>query len=127
MEERIDVQPGPSLRFLRAVQITPDAWEAAVEWTEADTERQGPERPSDRLGNLLFSASWWIATQGKGPQLSFDNYVTPRDGQSQECQRMTLVASLLPSGAVLIHLPDEVVEFERNATLAVAVGKNQVA
>lgn len=127
MEERIDVQPGPSLRFLRAMQVTRAAWDAAVEWTDADAERQGPERTADRLDGLLFSVAWHIATQGQGPTLAVDHYCTPRDGHTRGYQRMVVMASMDPSGAVVIHLPDEAIEIDKAARLAVSVRKSAVA
>ncbi|RMG37536.1 MAG: hypothetical protein D6720_03035 [Gammaproteobacteria bacterium] len=127
MGERIDVHPSPLLRFTRPVQITPAAWDAAVEWTEADAERQGPERTADRLGGLLFSVSWAIAAQGRGATLAVDHYCTPRDGHARDYQRMVVMASMAPSGAVVIHLPDEQIEVDQATTLAVAVQKTAVA
>ena len=109
--------------FQLPISVTPQAWQAAVDWSAEDSEAQIHQTTADRLQDMLWSVAWAIEHQGNKAQMAVDHYCIPRDGQSTDRQRMTLQASVSSDARqLLIHLPDEPVDIATPASGKVLIG-----
>lgn len=81
----------PEVGFRWPVAITVAAWEDCIAWNESDSERQIHQDQSGRLWDVLFMAAHAARTKAGGaPELQFELYRVPRDGQSTESELTTL-------------------------------------
>jgi len=109
--------------FQLPISITPQAWQAAVDWSAEDSKAQIHQTTQDRLQDMLWSVAWTIEHQGDKAQVAVDHYCVPRDGQSTDRQRMTLQASLSSDARqLLIHLPEEPIDMAPPASGQVLIG-----
>ena len=73
--------------FRWPVAITSAGWEDCVAWSESDSDRQTHQDQSGRLWDVLFMAAHAARTNaGAAPELLFELYRVPRDGQSTEAE-----------------------------------------
>ena len=98
--------------FRWPVGITVAAWEDCVAWNESDSERQTPQDQSGRLWDVLFMAAHAARTKAGGaPELLFELYRVPRDGQSTEAELTRLKLVIGPGDAgepvMTVLLPNE--------------------
>jgi len=97
--------------FICPVAYTQAAREVAIDWDEESSSQQLPQKSHDRKMLVESMAAHAIARYGHGQSVAFEVYLVPRDGQSIEQQKLTLMASLARQGLyILIHMPDEAVD-----------------
>ena len=93
------------------VALTAAAWNDCVAWSDADNERQIHQDQSGRLWDVLFMAAHAARTRAEaGPELRFELYRVPRDGQSTEAELTTLKLVVGPGDdgePVMTLLPNE--------------------
>ena len=98
--------------FRWPVAITAGAWAECIAWDDADSERQTHQDQSGRLWDVLFMAAYAArANANAGPELLFELYRVPRDGQATEAELTTLKLVVGPGDGgepvMTILLPNE--------------------
>ena len=98
--------------FRWPVAITAGAWAECIAWDDADSERQTHQDQSGRLWDVLFMAAYAArANANAGPELLFELYRVPRDGQATESELTTLKLVVGPGDGgepvMTILLPNE--------------------
>lgn len=109
------IDAGPMAReagFRWPVAITAAAWADCIVWDATDTERQVHQDQSGRLWDVLFMAVHAARNStSSSSELLFQLYRVPRDGHSQDAQRVTLKLMTGPGDGrepvMTILLPNE--------------------